>query len=319
MPESSLDWYFRVLLLCGSIRGELKSADVWPRFQAVQGENKDRIWAGLSKVRIHIVDPRPYHNSYNNLLRKALRCDDPATFIRRQVAEKDPRAIILSRELQIVTAQRILDDSIAARLHNLSMAVSDFEMFLGHEEVLTGHRLSFGNIGLELKPIDRPREEVISLSDFGSKAKPIVRKVSEWSAKSAATFHEALDTYFEAEGFSYFPNDFVRRRMKDRVLDTHVFDEGDKKQLELLENARGNILQYLETFRDGVATAKPYSELNSNDSFLVQAADIAAGIASKIVERRNLVAVVSAFEYVTYNGRRVAISDMEEELRRMGQ
>jgi hypothetical protein len=62
---------------------------------------------------------------------------------------------------------------------------------------------------------------------------------------------------------------------------------------------------------------KPYSQLSSKDSYLLQAAEIAAGIASKIVETQNLVAAVSSFEYVSYNGRRVSVSEAEEELRRM--
>ena len=49
----------------------------------------------------------------------------------------------------------------------------------------------------------------------------------------------------------------------------------------------------------------------------MQAADVAAGIASKLLETENLVAVVKSFEYVTYNGRRLSVSDAEEETRRM--
>jgi hypothetical protein len=48
---------------------------------------------------------------------------------------------------------------------------------------------------------------------------------------------------------------------------------------------------------------------------LVQATDIAAGIASKVLETQNLAAVVSHFEYVTFNGRRFSVAEAEEELR----
>ena len=64
LPENSLDWYYRILLLCQNATGEVKSTEVWPSFQAISGENKDRIWNGLSKVRIHMADPRPYAKDY---------------------------------------------------------------------------------------------------------------------------------------------------------------------------------------------------------------------------------------------------------------
>jgi hypothetical protein len=164
------------------------------------------------------------------------------------------------------------------------------------------------------------------LRGFGHDVKPLVRKVSTWAAKSAAAFHEALDCFWNLDGETrIYQNDIIRRRMKARVLDTHVFDMGDKKQLELLESMRGSILENLREpggWYAGLKTEsriKPYSETDSKDSYLVQAADIAAGIASKILEGQNLVAVVTSFEYVTYNGRRLAVSDAEEEVRRMSQ
>jgi len=85
--------------------------------------------------------------------------------------------------------------------------------------------------------------------------------------------------------------------------------------LELLESARENILKNLSEPYEFQLEAKPYSQTDCKDSFQVQAADIAAGIASKILETLNLVAVVSSFEYVTYNGRRLSVNEAEEELR----
>ena len=110
--------------------------------------------------------------------------------------------------------------------------------------------------------------------------------------------------------------------MRARVLDTHAFDKGDQKHLELLEKARGNILENLsEPVFLGLAiqtgsAAKPYTQTDSRDSYLVQAADVAAGIASKLLETQNLVTVVTNFEYTTYNGQRLSVSDAEEVIRR---
>ncbi len=303
IPESSLDWYYRILQLCPSVSGELKSADVWPRFQLTQGENKDRIWAGLSKVRIHIVDPRPYRKSVDNMLKAILRVDDPGSFLQGQVAAKKPYAIWLSLQSHVVVAERIVDDSVGARVHSVSRYLSEMGSAIGMDDSKAG-------------------QSVLHLSEFGNDVKPLVRKATAWAAKSAATFHEALDCFQEfEEEMIYFPHDIVRRRMKARVLDTHAFDKGDQKQLELLEKARGNILENLsEPVFPGSPphpgpAQRPYTQADSKDSYLVQAADIAAGIASKLLETQNLVTVVTSFEYVTYNGQRLSVSDAEEVVR----
>lgn len=304
MPGSSFDWYYRILQLCPSVSGELKSAEIWPRFQAAYGENKDRMWAGLSKVRIHIVDPRPYRQSVNNMLRKMLHVDDPGSFLQHEVAAKQPYAIWLSAESQVIVAERIVDDSVGARVHSLSRFLS---------EMGSGVGLDDSEIG----------QSVLELSEFGGDARPLVRKATAWAAKSAATFHEALDCFLQLDDtMRFFPNDIIRKRMRARVLDTHAFDKGDQKHLELLEKARGNILEnlsepvFLGSPSQTGSAAKPYTQTDSRDSYLVQAADVAAGIASKLLETQNLVTVVTNFEYTTYNGQRLSVSDAEEVIRR---
>jgi hypothetical protein len=59
-----------------------------------------------------------------------------------------------------------------------------------------------------------------------------------------------------------------------------------------------------------------YIEVESSESYYVQAADFAAGIASDLFSRERLTGVVLRFEYVTYNGRRISLADAEEEIKR---
>lgn len=306
LPESSLDWYYRVLQLCGSIQGELKSAEVWLRFQALQGEPKDRIWAGLSRVRIHIVDPRPYRKSFDKIVARIIPFKDPSNFLRERLAANDPWAVWLAKEGQFFMADQILRDSVGARVYSISKFVSEFPIRMQENE-------------------SRLDDTILELNQFGQDAKPLVRKASAWAAKSAATFHQALDCFLSvAAETAVYESDIIRKRMKSRVLDSHAFDKGDQKHLELLEKARGNILDNLreptmpgEGYVNG-EVANPYSHADSKDSYLIQGADIAAGIASKLLETKNLVVVVQSFEYVTYNGHRFSVSDAEEHLRRMG-
>src|SRR5215469_16520348 len=71
--ESDLDWFFRLLLLCPNISGEVKSASVWAQFRNLRPDEWELIWNGLSKVRIHIVDPRPYLADSDEILRESWR------------------------------------------------------------------------------------------------------------------------------------------------------------------------------------------------------------------------------------------------------
>jgi hypothetical protein len=54
------------------------------------------------------------------------------------------------------------------------------------------------------------------------------------------------------------------------------------------------------------AEPAPLSEVDSGESFLVQAADFAAGIAREIWYRNSLPHLVGAFDDVTYNSRRIS-------------
>ena len=58
-----------------------------------------------------------------------------------------------------------------------------------------------------------------------------------------------------------------------------------------------------------------FVELESKESYYVQAADFAAGIASDIYASHKLIGVVERFEYVTFNGERVSRADAEEEMK----
>jgi hypothetical protein len=97
---------------------------------------------------------------------------------------------------------------------------------------------------------------------------------------------------------------------------THAFDAGDDQQLRLLEEAMQNVLSELTA--DGplsIKTRPGITKVASENSYFVQAADFASGIASNIYTFYSLLGVVSKFEYVTYNGRRVSQAEAEEERR----
>lgn len=59
----------------------------------------------------------------------------------------------------------------------------------------------------------------------------------------------------------------------------------------------------------------PLHSVDSRESFYIQAADIAAGIARYLYEIGGIQEVASRFDYVTLNGRRVCQDDASEVMR----
>jgi len=304
MRESDLDWYFRLLLLCPNMPGELKTSSVWEQFRLLCSDEKEPIWKGLSKVRIHIVDPRPYVERSKELLRVSWRRRDAPELLDKMRAEGVYGAKVPKESLARFTADSILRDSTAVR-------VNDFGRVLG--PILPPHPF-----------FDKPHEgggQPIRLDDFPDKPRSIIRSVAAWSAKSAAAFESALhcieDMEEDIEKYRFFPDQLIKRRMESRVLGQHAFDEGNQSHIDLLEDARASILETLSSSESWLLLARQpgYPQFKSSDSFLGQATDIAAGIAAHVMEAHGLVGVVSQFESVTYNGARVSRQDAEEHMR----
>jgi hypothetical protein len=68
-----------------------------------------------------------------------------------------------------------------------------------------------------------------------------------------------------------------------------------------------------------IAGRPGFMEVESKESYYVQAADFAAGIASDVYATHRLIGIVGRFEYVSFNGIRVSRADAEEERRKWGQ
>jgi hypothetical protein len=301
--EGGLDWFFRLLLLCPDISGEVKTSEVWPQFCSLRSDERELIWAGLSKVHIHIVDPRPYVERTNDVLRESWRRRDAPELLARMRGEGKYVANWFSAELAKFTADSILWDSTAARVHHLGRALGPTYPFFDSE----------GLSGDERTPIN--------VDDFPNNPRSIVRSVTAWSAKSAAAFEPALhcieDLEEEIELYRFLPEQLIKRRMESRILSRHAFDEGNQRHIELLEDARLSILKTLSSSESWcpLNPQQGYPQFKSRESFFGQAADIAAGIATHVMEAQALVATVSQFEYVTYNGIRVSRKDAEEQMR----
>jgi hypothetical protein len=311
----SLDWYYKIIRWFPDAPGELKSSVVVARLKNFPSEVRSAIWTGLRRVKIHIVDPRCHRRRFENMLRETWRSKDAPQTLDRMAREGLPHARFISEQLRDMVADSILHDSTAMRVQSLGRALAD--PFLGSVRAS------------DLPPCmvepEVPSKPLVAVSDF-KKRKGLIRDVTSWSAKSSAAFHSALDAGSEAfdgeDATAYYANfeNVVQRRMAQELLSVHAFDEGNQRHLDLLDDARQSVIKELAArdYHHGLIIPQPgFVATESRESYYVQAADIAAGMASDLYAHEGLIGIVDRWEYVTYNGARVSRTDAEEEMRKL--
>jgi len=157
-------------------------------------------------------------------------------------------------------------------------------------------------------------EHKIDLAHFKTSTKgAIVRTVTEWTAKSASAFSEAIDVTFT----EYFhPHQHPALNPVYRALrQSHAFDEGNQNSVSVMELERKQIAQEM-TYHDFWQQMYPlnplYGNIDSKKSFYIQASDIAVGIAKHLYEQGEILAVTLHFDYVMFNGRKISQNDAYE-------
>jgi hypothetical protein len=315
----SLDWFHKLRGLFPDLPGEVKSAVVIAKFKDVPVETRDLVWRRLQRVRIHIVDPRPHYRRFENIVRRSWKNLAALESLRAKAAEGSPQARYMLDRMREFVAESVLADSTAVRVQSLGRALSDPLFGMNPPEPLSPF---FGRSTRELAP-------AITLEDFtrGREGeRDVVRNVASWSAKAAAAFHAALDAVHspEEDDAMAYRFDFgrtLRKRMSQELIPSHAFDKGNKRHIDLLEQSRQSIMDELSAddhFYELIGRRPGFVEVESNESYYVQAADFAAGIASDIYATHKLIGVVERFEYVTFNGERMSRADAEEEMRNGG-
>jgi len=306
----SLDWYFQLIAFFPDIPGELKSKRIAEIFRSLPPVTQFRIWRSLSRVKIHIVDPRPHYARIRNIVRRSMNRPDALQLL-DAIPMRDSPSKTMGDYMREVIAERVLSDSAARRVQSLAHILAD----------------PFGGTFESQIPWLQRKEPkpVVTVDAFGNR-RDVVRQAVQWSAKSSAAFHAAVDAAISGEDVAaewasqrFFTGDRCLRRMAQHLTPVHAFDVGNSRQLDLLEHARLNLLddivkqdricRLLSRMRRGIV------EVDSKESYYVQAADFAAGIASDIYASEGLRGVVVRFEHVTYNGVRVSLADAEEEIR----
>lgn len=295
--ELPLDWFYTLLHRAPVRTGELKSNTVVQVFFALAAFERRAIFRTLKTVRIHITDPRPYSRDVDELLCDVVPGGDVLGFLRRldkarrQLAERERSRLIARRMLRDAPPHQIKVRHLCWEyMSGLRMRVTREEPFI--DEDLMPYFEAEPPKDFDFMPFERSRKDMVNV-------------LSSYLSKSESVFCEALDNLDDAiERGMQSP--FVVSHSLSRILSaSHAFDKGDTQEVSWIDGERRDVINRLD--RRGLLPVQPavLPELDSKESFFLQAADFAAGIAREIWSRNTLAHLVGAFDYVTYNGRRI--------------
>ena len=296
--ELPLDWYYALLQRMPSHAGELKSTVIVEVFFTLPDFERRTVLSTLKTVRIHVTDPRPYTHDIDDLLADIVPGGDVTGFIKRldrarqQVAENERRKLIARRMLHDAPPQQI------RMKHLLWEYQAGLRISISHGEPLVDE---------ELMPYfeEKPPKE-FDFTPFARRRKNVVNVLSAFLSKSESVFCEALDGIDEfIERGAQSPM-LVAFQLSRILSESHAFDMGDTQEVQWIDGERHDVLRRIDRRGMFPVQPAPLPELDSRSSFLVQAADFAAGIAREIWSRNSLPHLVDTFDYVTYNGRRIS-------------
>jgi hypothetical protein len=278
----------------------MKSKDIVDVFFTLSEYEHRKVLGTLKSVRIHITDPRPYEREVDEALSYTrprggvpgfVRCPDGA----RREAENERRRLIARRMLQDgppqqVRLKRLLWDCEA----QLRMLVRHLEPAMDDE--LTPYFEEEPPWEFDLRPFERSRKSIVNV-------------LSGFLSKSGSVFCEAVGRADEIIERGVQPPRLAAFQLYEILSAPHAFDKGDNQELRWIDGERRDVMTRID--RCGIFQFQPHelTEVDSNDSFLVQAADFAAGIARETWHRASLPRLVGVFDYVTYNGRRICESE----------
>lgn len=300
-PEFGLAWYFELLRLFGPSADELKSAEVLERFGSLTREAREFIWSGLRSVPIHVSDPRAEVFS--------LRSGQHESLIRRGVPSAELRPgtrlrATLDATVDKFAAELLIMRSAVSRAALLAEITTSPMAFLGINEDL--------GFSTELKrnPIIIPA--CLSTPGGRKRKSDLAAHISAASSIAIAPAIEALETEITDRPF------LARCRIPhtiSAIAGPYGYDRGNDAVLEGADDLRQQSVDQLwrQVFTRSMSSrATSSTSLASEDSFLVQASDIAVGFARRAFEERGLPGACLHFDVVYLDGKRVGLSDAEE-------
>jgi len=305
LKEKPLDWYYDLLRLYPNNSREIKSSIILSEFQNLPQIMKERIWAGMKEVVVNVVDSLFYQSQFKELLQAIFRKDNALELLKNDARSGKGFAKEMLKRLDEHIARNILFDSPSRKLKSLANIRKNFTGGYGYRQNMFKY-----SSNMDIDKID--------LSPFEKQKKSMANMATKWTSKSGSVFSRAIDQVKD-----YSAPDFFSWKIKTlkHLSESHAFDEGDSKSIDWIEEERGKIVNdvFLYDFPIDYFGIQKLQEVSSENSFHIQAADIAAGFARVIYERYGLEKLVIKFDHVTFNGQRINENDLEEKVRQWKQ
>lgn len=295
--EASIAWYWSLLTHFG-VAAELKSSDLLAVFDDLPSVLQERVWRGTRTATIQVADLRPH---LADLDKKRLHR------MRELAGQGDRTMKHLLRLMEILIVKRMLVSSLPVHL----------ELWIHPAQPVPNS--VHGGSGADVNFLSELLAEK-------SRKLQTPREALEYVAKGNAAFAPAL---FAAERIAPLPgriwlgptpDDFERSGTVKALRDVHSFDEGNARHLRWLEEDRRSFMNRLDwTGREALhrlsGDRTAFLEIDSKLSPRVQAADIAAGLVRRELQREGPVGLVRRGLRVQYNGIRLKESSLEGVLR----
>ncbi len=241
-PQDSLDWYYTLATLLSLGDEELKSSVAVERFQFLPAEIRRKVRAGLSNVRIHIFDAKPFALEISDILHDITGSHFPLHMLRRLERSGEERMRSEARRLLSFANAYVLDrvtrffpaERLSAQLE--SSALDQFE------------ESDLRELGI---PFRRPRPMGRALSRVKSGGEHVtLHEVDRALAEGAKASAVLTDVQTRLEQLPETVNEwpvfplsrFARLQVVREVSKTHVFDEGDSRGLEGVEQQRERVI-----------------------------------------------------------------------------
>jgi hypothetical protein len=95
---------------------ETKSVRILQDIRSYPQEFRQRIWNGMRKVRIHIVDSLPYQTDYKKVLENIFKADELRKMLDRDACSGNGFAKYLKKQMDETVGEWIIQDSTSHRL-----------------------------------------------------------------------------------------------------------------------------------------------------------------------------------------------------------
>lgn len=299
IKDLPLSWYHDLMKLYPGESSEVKSTRILQEFHNLPRDFRERVWSGMKRVIINIVDSLSYQTDLRQILSNIYKNDKIQEILKRNARQGDIFARQMLRKMDETVTLWVIQDSPPERLKR-SMRPRSFT----------------GSLSYYLNRTNQDNEE-IDLSQFRAKRSSMTGKAVKYVCKSGSVFNPARD---QINPVLMLHNESWTRYMAQRKLrESHAFDRGDDQSIEWIDNQRkaiarsGYAFNYDENDNGCLGEGfGPLYSISSDTSSYTQAADIAAGFARQNYERHGIAAVAGSFDYVTLNGERITQDNAEK-------